>query len=591
MVIQDPPRGVENQVKPEHALNIYLEHHSGEVTHEKLQSDEFLLNHFLRWCAPIILRDEFYDRLEITTTSLIRREVSHQPIGECHSKNGKSPSESDSVIEIAQIQLTNRSDVGGMLRRELLVSAGAAATGYRFSRQGQDSDGEVGDAKIPNQRWTRSYDDLGEGQGIQMWQVVPARDDGYLVMGSNARKSPTGHHRWTILRKMDSEGNLGWKQSFEDKLDKTKVEQSVPASDQVHQRDDGVENEIKDIIPAHDDGYVFCGYADWSQEISNPRHWLGKIDTEGNIQWESEFRTGLWGDIFWSVTQAPDGGYVAVGERAKDDKTSRRGAIVKTDGSGAVQFTKEFENTGGKYDVYGEAFTDVVPAHDGGYVAAAQKRTVKVSSEGSLEWEVPTRPITANLLRLPSQGYLVVGDDINAGNVIRITRITTDGSKSFDKGVPFDVNSIETPQTDTLALVNDREFVFGGRVYAGNGDQLWLAKFSIDGELKWERRLQNGRITQVAADDDSYVVSGGLIRDFVTFDAVPYVATADSPAEPTGSSKTGTSAGSSLAGSEAPANSTSSASGDGFGVLGSVAALGTLAGAGISAVKRRNRSN
>jgi hypothetical protein len=128
------------------------------------------------------------------------------------------------------------------------------------------------------------------------------------------------------------------------------------------------------VIQSSDGSYVAVGWS--GSTVSSATSYdnlIAKFSATGELKWEKIHTdsSGKTRDYFHSVTQASDGGYLAVGasEHSPDSplpvtSTSLNLSIVKFDDSGVRQWSRYY---GGSSD---DTFNSVIPAKDGGYVAA-----------------------------------------------------------------------------------------------------------------------------------------------------------------------------------------------------------------------------
>ncbi|MBN2381790.1 hypothetical protein JXQ70_02820 [bacterium] len=167
----------------------------------------------------------------------------------------------------------------------------------------------------------------------------------------------------------------------------------------------------------------------------------------------------------------------------------------------------EKSSTDGRYKV--------VPAQDGGYLAAATRTndlwTMKMDPEHAHEWELLIGGAgieTMNdLVRVRTGGYLIVGTTTSTGQGAQdgwLVRVDEQGLVSWQK-------SIGTVDEDSLTAVqqtDDDGFIAAG----SSNDDIWLVKLTADGSLSWQY-LYGGTSTESVGYvrqtwDEGYIVAG-----------------------------------------------------------------------------------
>ena len=98
------------------------------------------------------------------------------------------------------------------------------------------------------------------------------------------------------------------------------------------------------IVETADGGYAIAGCTDMRN------FWLIRTDGSGDIQWNRSYG-GVGGESLWSFVQTNDGGYVLAGS----------GLLVKTDSNGNMQWNRTYPQS----DV-----RSAIQTNDGGYALA-----------------------------------------------------------------------------------------------------------------------------------------------------------------------------------------------------------------------------
>ncbi|MBK6995441.1 MAG: hypothetical protein IPH31_11125 [Lewinellaceae bacterium] len=183
-----------------------------------------------------------------------------------------------------------------------------------------------------------------------------------------------------------------------------------------------------------------------------------------------------------AVLQTADGGYFAAGRVAADTSIF----LLRTDAAGQTVWANQISLNGAKAIA-------VCSAADGGFVvltdqyqeAGIQKNAVlKINSAGGQEWQtVVDNNAFPNGLRdivaLPDGNFLAAGNSFDLSFTVRnqLVKIAADGAIIWQK--PFGALSRNIKR---LALLPT-----GNVAVAGNGNDLYLAQLTPDGDLDWEQ--------------------------------------------------------------------------------------------------------
>ena len=267
---------------------------------------------------------------------------------------------------------------------------GTSRAGSRIVLLGVDSEG--------NLLWNKTYD--GVGNHLSKW-LIPTSDGNYAIAGQ--------YQGGFWLAKIDDKGNLQWNQTY--------IGEGFSWAVSLTQTNDG--------------GYALIGQTGvpvgktfLSSDEAAGVVWLVRTDSSGNLQWNSTLgQGGAWSvvqnsaggfavactlgsslpdwlllttdstgnlllsktygsqddDVCYSVVQTSDGGYALGGWMwLRSNGGGPNQAIVKTDASGNIEWTKYF----------GSGFTRYMASTiDGGFVLVGTKLT-KVDASGNEQWEV-----------------------------------------------------------------------------------------------------------------------------------------------------------------------------------------------------------
>lgn len=230
-----------------------------------------------------------------------------------------------------------------------------------------DNSGDIGDthgsydcfvAKLTsdgNLEWLKNYG----GDGAEYGYKVMANSDGTIIV--------TG-----ATNSLNS-GDIGETNGSHDALF---LKLSAAGEILVNKTYGGIDTEnILAMVSASDGGYVLAGYTNSSNtgDVGNNHGildgWLIKVDENGLIKWK-KLVGGSRDDIFYDITRAEDGGYIAL-LTTNSNKTGDIGeskgdydaAFVKLTAAGDI---KSIKMVGGSKPDW---LTRITPGPDGGYIA------------------------------------------------------------------------------------------------------------------------------------------------------------------------------------------------------------------------------
>jgi len=183
--------------------------------------------------------------------------------------------------------------------------------------------------------WSRTF---GGEQSDRCFSVAAAPDGGFAVAGQTYSEGAGDRDAWVV--RTDASGNELWSQTF-----------GGPQSDVAHF-----------VARTADGGFLVTGYTtSFAENLDDP--YLIKLDDEGRVEWTRVIAMpGINHAI--SGEQTADGGFILGGFTVLPESGMRSALLVKTDGEGAVEWSRDLLPTDD-----GESFGYTVRATpDGGAV-------------------------------------------------------------------------------------------------------------------------------------------------------------------------------------------------------------------------------
>lgn len=229
----------------------------------------------------------------------------------------------------------------------------ASDGGYVIAGRTRSNDGNISLNKGSSDFWVIKTDSIGSliwetslgGSGIDHAVGITATSDGgYVVVGESTsgdgdRSTSKGNYDAWIVR-LSSTGSIVWETSF-----------GGSGNDKGY-----------GITPSGDGGFVIAAEAhssDGDPQLANPsagEAWIFKIDSTGNLVWQTSFGGSAW-DLAYTVVQASDGGFVVGGwtESGDRDVTNNYGSndfwLIKVNSIGSLVWQTTIGSSGSESPV------------------------------------------------------------------------------------------------------------------------------------------------------------------------------------------------------------------------------------------------
>jgi hypothetical protein len=207
------------------------------------------------------------------------------------------------------------------------------------------------------EEWRQTYIDFSINEGHYVEQMS---DGGFIIMGYSAL-GPTGYGTYDfLLLKTDSLGNEEWTQLHGD----------------VNTIDVGYHGQ-----QTTDGGFIIVGESDGSDVM------LIKTDTQGDEEWSQTFGDGT--SEGYCVQQTIDGGYIITGITNFNSNGYYDIYLIKTNSSGAEQWSRNFGGSGWEYGYSVKQTSDggfIIAGHTTSYGLGGDAWIIKTNSNGNEEW-------------------------------------------------------------------------------------------------------------------------------------------------------------------------------------------------------------
>jgi hypothetical protein len=307
--------------------------------------------------------------------------------------------------------------------------------------------------------WSKTF---GDTYIDETYMVRELSAGGYIIAGMSTQFGWAGEG-WLI--KTDASGNIVWSKGFHPSEGSSSV-----AWDYLY-----------DVVEMPDGGFVAAGTAT-DNEMST-QGWIMRVDADGTMLWDHTYGGEYW-ERFFTLATTSDGGFVAAGDRHWTyDSISWRhdGWLLKFDNLGDTAWTQHFGSEG--HDI----FRSVKQTSDGGYILAGERQQTVES--GFYGWLLKTDANGQALLNktLSTGGLFAVSQVTNgyfvaAGTIVQ-PGIACDGwmLKADGSGTIAWETTLPGTDLDDMCLAmeqtSDGGYVMGGKFNSDGVDcDYWLVK-------------------------------------------------------------------------------------------------------------------
>ncbi len=270
------------------------------------------------------------------------------------------------------------------------------------------------------------------------------------------------------------------------------------------------------LTRAPDGGYMVAGYS-WSYGAGSNDFLVLKMDEQGNLSWARTIG-GNHGERCWAITISSEGGYFLAGRTYSYGAGNGDVFLVRLTDNGEFSWARTYGGTN-----YDWAYS-VAPCRDGGCVAVGLTQSfgagyydafaLKVNDLGEMVWAKAfgggAYDAAYSVIQARDGGYLFVGSTESFGSGysdVLIIKLDEDGNLSWEIGVGGTRNEIGLSVVQT----SDGGYVVAGMTESfgfGNSDFL-VIKLNQQGQVLWSKTLGG------ANHDTAYCVvetsDGGLL--------------------------------------------------------------------------------
>ncbi len=275
------------------------------------------------------------------------------------------------------------------------------------------------------------------------------------------------------------------------------------------------------LLETSDGGYAIGGYAR-SFGAGRQDFWLVKTDAFGYMEWNQTYG-GTDNDIAYSLVGSSDGGYAIAGETRSFGAQEDDCWLVKTDGSGNVEWNQTYGGTGD------DVARSLVETSDGGYAIGGSTSSfgaggmdfwlIKTDVVGDVEWNKTYGGIgddvVRSLVKTSDEGYALAGYTYSFGSGNEdFWLIKTDKYGNMEWNQTYGGGSHDIARS--LIETSDGGYALTGFTQSfGTGQaHCWLVKTDAAGNIQWNHTYGKEDTTYafalVETSDGGYQLAGGI---------------------------------------------------------------------------------
>ena len=276
--------------------------------------------------------------------------------------------------------------------------------------------------------WAKRYNALFDEEG---YDVEQTSDGGYIVTGS-AQGDALGFSD-LLLMKTDGSGTIQWANAYGGAL----------------------QEEAHTVRQLGDGSYLIGGFTNSSGAGSGDALMM-KVDNNGSIQWGKTYG-GINNELGYSAQPTSDGGYLLAGSAGSFGAGSFDGYLVKTDGSGNLQWSSAYGGSNVEFGIAG------FETSDGGFLLAGITRSFSADGDAYL---VKT-DVTGNSGCHDTPAATIVG--VSSPPVTPLTfNVTSGGIATADAATQVEV-PIDGMTENTLCTSTPLERVISRKIHGSAG--------------------------------------------------------------------------------------------------------------------------
>ncbi len=317
--------------------------------------------------------------------------------------------------------------------------------------------------------WSKTY---GDSYVDEIHAIKQTSDGGYIACGTSTAFG-WGFEGW--IMKIDNSGNMIWSHGYHPMMS-------------TH----GDTDLLYDVEEMPDGNFIAVGFGNLKDYMWQA--WIEKVSSSG-----VEISNHVYGDEYWErlyrIIPTSDGNYVAVGDKhatydsltADTIKYCHDGWLVKFNSNGDTLWTNHFGTE------FHDMFRSVKQTSDGGYIICGERQindqigykdwVVRTDGNGQKIWEKIFEPGAFEDVQItPAGNYLFAGETYSPQTAFDGLLIETDanGDVVWEKNITAGYND---DMFASLNKVSDGGYILAGRTNSPENSNVWLVKLGSEGPV------------------------------------------------------------------------------------------------------------
>ncbi|MCB0303875.1 MAG: T9SS type A sorting domain-containing protein [Calditrichaeota bacterium] len=350
-------------------------------------------------------------------------------------------------------------------------------------------------AQTPDTLWTRLY---GGDESEEGYAVLETSDNGLFIVASTWSFGMGGADAWLI--RTDSNGDTLWTKSF-----------------------GGTENDyLLDITETQQGNFILTG---GTRSFGNGSYdaWFIKINNAGDLLWSKTYGTSEY-EFCASITETPDGNFVAGGEGNPGGASSDGFWFLKLNSTGDTLWTTTYETN--EYSLFHEVESTI----DGGTISIGTTDSninilVKHNVTGNQEWVQNFSGLgrLSSVKQIDNTGYVLTGYYTTPNFDSNIRIITTDAVGQIIMNKQYGSSNLNE-NASKICVINDDGYIVVGEIGGNNlpaSGELFFFRFDSNGDSLWFTSYGSGfdEGDNIANDiiqttNNDFMLTGRHAKDF-----------------------------------------------------------------------------
>ena len=317
--------------------------------------------------------------------------------------------------------------------------------------------------------WSKTY---GDSYVDEIYAIKQTSDGGYIACGTSTAFG-WGFEGW--IMKIDNSGNMIWSHGYHPMMS-------------TH----GDTDLLYDVEEMPDGNFIAVGFGNLKDYMWQA--WIEKVSSSG-----VEMSNHVYGDEYWErlyrILPTSDGNYVAVGDKhatydsltADTIKYCHDGWLVKFNSNGDTLWTNHYGTE------FHDMFRSVKQTSDGGYIICGERQineqigykdwVVRTDGNGQKIWEKVFEPGAFEDVQItPAGNYLFAGETFSPQTAFDGLLIETDanGDVVWEKNITAGYND---DMFASLNKVSDGGYILAGKTNSPENSNVWLVKLGSEGPV------------------------------------------------------------------------------------------------------------